>query len=83
MYVQDASSVPAVTPEWLQGLWAYLIEAQAVSLFEEKFPLMPILPPNGAPRPLCCSAVQCGAHYPFLPYACLDRSLLTPPRSSP
>ena len=46
----DATSC-GVTDEWLQGLWTYLIDHEAVPLFHGTFPLLPILTPP-SPHPM-------------------------------
>jgi hypothetical protein len=36
-----------VTPEWLHDLWGYILSTHSMQLFEDMFPLVPVLqPPN-------------------------------------
>ena len=39
------ATASGVTDEWLQGLWSYLIDHEAVPLFHSTFPLLPVLTP--------------------------------------
>jgi hypothetical protein len=38
-----------VSNEWLAGLWAYLVEAQALALFDATIPMWPIMQPAQLP----------------------------------
>lgn len=40
---------PFVSAEWLGWLWAYIVEEDAIPLFEGVFPLLPILSPTNLP----------------------------------
>lgn len=45
----EDSQAAHVTPEWLHDLWGYILNTNSMQLFEDMFPLVPVMQPPNKP----------------------------------
>jgi hypothetical protein len=43
------SQEEVVAVDWLQGLWGYIIETKSLELFQDVFPIAPVIQPPSLP----------------------------------